>query len=104
MSDNEEESNVEIHGNTNRSGEFAFNPLGPDSLNDIENEVKNGEAAEESKTTMILQGSLCATPEEEDAASLVPVSTLELLAGENISMKEDLELKLTQIIEYKYII
>ena len=53
---------------------------------------------------MILTGSLCATPEEEDAASLVPTSTLEMLAAENISMKEDLELKLQQITEYKYII
>ena len=40
----------------------------------------------------------------EDAASLVPASTLEMLAQENISMKEDLELKLQQITEYKYII
>ena len=34
----------------------------------------------------------------------VPQSTLQLLADENISMKEDLELKLGQILEYKYII
>ena len=30
--------------------------------------------------------------------------TLQMLADENISMKEDLELKLNQIMEYKYII
>ena len=34
----------------------------------------------------------------------MPQSTLQMLAEENISMKEDLELKLGQILEYKYII
>ena len=34
----------------------------------------------------------------------VPNATLQLLADENISMKEDMEMKLNQIMEYKYII
>lgn len=39
-----------------------------------------------------------------DGALMIPAATLQLLADENISMKEDMELKLGQIMEYKYII
>lgn len=35
---------------------------------------------------------------------MVSAATLELLADENIAMKEDMELKLGQVLEYKYII
>lgn len=33
-----------------------------------------------------------------------PSSTLQMLADENISMKEDIELKCKQIMEYKFMI
>ena len=39
-----------------------------------------------------------------EESKTTPNSTLEMLAHENISMKEDLELKCSQIMEYKYII
>ena len=35
---------------------------------------------------------------------MVPFSTLEMLAEENSVMKEDMELKLNQVMEYKYLI
>lgn len=38
------------------------------------------------------------------SSASVPNATLQLLADENVSMKEDMEMKLNQIMEYKYII
>ena len=43
-------------------------------------------------------------PNQMEESKTTPNSTLEMLAHENISMKEDLELKCSQIMEYKYII
>ena len=40
----------------------------------------------------------------QPTTACVPNATLQLLADENVSMKEDMEIKLNQIMEYKYII
>ena len=73
-----------------RTGEFSFDPMGPATLKDLD---QHQIIEEEQKTQ----------PAEEPVP-VVPESILQMLADENISMKEDLELKLNQIMEYKYII
>ena len=77
---------------------FTFDPMGPDNLNDLEQD-----------STYVLTTQQITEEEDEESKEEirnlpVPESTLKMLADENISMKEDLELKLGQILEYKYII
>ena len=65
--------------------------MGPSSLQDLDQE--------ENKDQPDAANDPASHPPVE-----VPQATLEMLAQENISMKEDLELKCAQILEYKYLV
>ena len=75
---------------SSRKGVFTFDPMGPDNLNDLEH------GSEYVLTTQqITEEEECNEESKEEIRNLpVPESTLKMLADENISMKEDLELKL----------
>ena len=108
LSDNEgDEDRDEAIVDKSRQGEFAFDPMGPENLNDLEsepqilyqeveaNQVEDQQQMEETKQAVEMV---------PPSSASVPNATLQLLADENVSMKEDMEMKLNQIMEYKYII
>ena len=66
--------------------------MGPDNLNDLDEEDDE------------MAGTRKIHTYTKQASQVVPNATLELLALENNSMKEDLALKCDQILEYKYLV
>lgn len=87
------EEDYEEMANVRDTGEFAFNILGPANLKELD-----------IQETLIAQTIMQEESKTSDGPLMIPAAALQLLADENISMKEDMELKLGQIKEYKYII